>query len=259
MTKKLFKKIIPALGLISVIALSAGCGSKAASSDTTASTKASTAAATEASATSTEAASKAAEKASENAAATKAAATEAAAKKTEAAASNKTSTVTSSFSFSDLKDLQFMFSSGAGAWSTELNINSDGSFTGYYHDSEMGERADSYPNGTVYACSFSGQFSQPEKVNSYTYAVTVKSLNYDKKVGTEEILDGIRYVYSEAYGMTDSNRFLIYLPGAPLSELPSDFLTWIGYYDLSATNDTELSFYSLNNEKQQQGFTSYSK
>ncbi len=247
MTKKLFKKIIPALGLISVIALSAGCGSKAAS------TKAS-AASTEASVTSTEASSKAAEKASENAAAT-----EAAAKKTEAAASNKATAVTSSFSFSDLMDLQFMFSSGAGAWSTELNINSDGSFTGYYHDSEMGERADSYPNGTVYACSFSGQFSQPEKVNSYTYAVTVKSLNYDKKVGTEEISDGIRYVYSEAYGMTDSNRFLIYLPGAPLSELPSDFLTWIGYYDLSATNDTELSFYSLNNEKQLQGFTSYSK
>ena len=50
---------------------------------------------------------------------------------------------------------------------------------------------------------------------------------------------------------------MIYLPGAPLDELPEEFRSWIGYYDLSRTTETELPFYALNNEAQQQGFTSY--
>lgn len=54
--------------------------------------------------------------------------------------------------------LTFVFSSGAGGWFTELELQPDGSFTGSYHDSEMGEFAEDYPNGTVYVCEFSGRF-----------------------------------------------------------------------------------------------------
>ncbi|HIX52345.1 MAG TPA: DUF1311 domain-containing protein, partial [Candidatus Lachnoclostridium stercoripullorum] len=43
------------------------------------------------------------------------------------------------FSFDDLQDLEFIFSSGAGAWGTTLQVRWDGSFAGTYSDSNMGE------------------------------------------------------------------------------------------------------------------------
>ena len=45
---------------------------------------------------------------------------------------------------------EFVFSSGAGAWATILNIESDGTFTGEYHDSDI---------DTVWICEFSGKFT----------------------------------------------------------------------------------------------------
>ena len=44
----------------------------------------------------------------------------------------------------------FIFASGAGAWGSSLSLWPDGTFTGSYHDSEMGENGEDYPNGTVY-------------------------------------------------------------------------------------------------------------
>ena len=73
----------------------------------------------------------------------------------------------SSFSFDDLKMVQFRFSSGAGAWATILNIREDGSFHGWYQDSNS-EIGEGYPNGSCYQCDFSGQFTEPMKVNDYT-------------------------------------------------------------------------------------------
>ena len=60
--------------------------------------------------------------------------------------------------------IDMIFSSGAGGWSTTLTLSQDGSFTGAFSDSEMGERDENeYPNGTVYVCNFSGQFNQEGK------------------------------------------------------------------------------------------------
>ncbi len=56
----------------------------------------------------------------------------------------------------------FTFASGAGAWATSLKLSEDGSFVGGYHDSDMGDSGDGYPNGTIYVCGFSGKFSDPE-------------------------------------------------------------------------------------------------
>ena len=55
--------------------------------------------------------------------------------------------------FSELPD-EFYFSSGAGAWRTELFLQDDGSFNGQYSDSDMGSMGEEYPNGTVYICEF---------------------------------------------------------------------------------------------------------
>lgn len=40
--------------------------------------------------------------------------------------------------FSQLKDLEFYFASGAGGWRTILHIDGYGSFSGTYSDSDMG-------------------------------------------------------------------------------------------------------------------------
>ena len=48
------------------------------------------------------------------------------------------------FSFESLKPFTFVFSSGAGAWSTMLEIQEDGSFSGQYSDSDAGSYSDAY-------------------------------------------------------------------------------------------------------------------
>lgn len=162
-----------------------------------------------------------------------------------------------SFSFADFSELEFCFSSGAGGWATMLTIDADGSFSGEYFDGELGSTGDGYPNGTMYQCDFSGQFTQPVKVNDYTYAMQIGEMHYEQEAGTEEIKNGMRFCYTDVYGLDGAEDILIYLPGAPLPELPGEFRGWVGYYELSDTEETELPFYALNNEAQQYGFTSY--
>lgn len=160
-------------------------------------------------------------------------------------------------SYMDLRGLEFTFSSGAGAWSTTLVIRPDGSFSGEYLDSDMGDSDDAYPNGTVYQSEFSGQLTEPVKIDADTYSVEISAMEYEKEPGTEEILDGVRHLYTSANGLEDPGRILIRLPGTPLEELSQEFRGWIGYYDLSAASQTVLPFYALENENQQYGFRSY--
>lgn len=161
------------------------------------------------------------------------------------------------FSFSDFHNLEFWFTSGHGGWATILTINEDGSFSGEFFDGDLGVTDEDYPNGTMYQSNFTGQFTQPVKVNDYTYSMQISEINYTEQLGKEEIIDGMLYCYIDAYGMEGSEEFLIYLPGAPLAELPEEFRSWVDYYDLSNTSETELPFYALNNEPEQYGFYSF--
>ena len=160
-------------------------------------------------------------------------------------------------SFLDFKNLEFLFSSGAGGWGTTLTIKEDGSFAGEYHDGEMGVRSDAYPNGTRYQCSFSGQLAEPEKINEYTYSMQIKEINYAQEAGTQEIIDGVLYIYDKPYGLENTDELLVYMQGSPLAELPDEFRSWVGYYDLAYTEETQLPFYALYNEPEQCGFSSY--
>ena len=161
------------------------------------------------------------------------------------------------FSFADVEGIEFYFSSGVGAWDTHLTIKPDGSFSGNYHDSNMGETGEGYPGGTKYCCDFDGSFTEPQKVDDYTYVFELKDLDYLTETGSQEIKDQILYVYSDAYGLDDPGEFYMFLPGKPLDELPEEFRSWVGYYDLSRTNDTTLPFYGLYNENAKEGFSGY--
>ena len=149
--------------------------------------------------------------------------------------------------FRELKNLEFYFSSGAGGWRTVLHIDGSGGFSGAYSDSDM----------TVqYRCDFTGQFTQPVQVNDYTYSVRIDRIEYEQEAGTDEIIGDTHYYYTDPYGLEDAEDILIYLPGAPLGQLPQKFRGWVGYYE--NTRD-ELPFYALNNEVHQQGFSSYDR
>ncbi len=177
----------------------------------------------------------------------------------EAASKNSDSSDPEAPSFSALQYVDFTFSSGAGAWATQLNIRPDGSFSGEYWDMDMGSSGDGYPNGTQYGNTFTGTFTDLKKVNDYTWSMKLSEINYTYEIGKEEILDQILYSYTEAYGLVGADEVDIYLPGAPVSELPEEFLQWVSmnYYDQEELKNGGLPFYGLYNVKDQDGFSGY--
>lgn len=156
--------------------------------------------------------------------------------------------------FKELSSWNFEFSSGAGAWSTELKIEADGSFSGSYHDSDMGTTGDGYPDGTVYLCEFTGKFASIQKVNDYTYKTKLEKLETKEKDGKEELADGMKFIYSTPYGLADAQDIYIYVKGAPVDKLPQEYQDWV-MFPLDGAKT--LPFYGLYNEKEQLGFYSW--
>lgn len=155
----------------------------------------------------------------------------------------------------------FSFASGAGGWSTELEVEADGSFAGQHYDSDMGDTGETYPYGTVYTCNFHGKFSQPVKVDDYTYSMRLESIEQEETEGEEVIEDGVRYIGSYPYGLDDADEVLIYLPGSQRQNLPEDFVNWTWAFDpwdtddeLSQNGEDELTCYGLYNVAGAQGF-----
>ncbi|MBQ1935524.1 MAG: hypothetical protein II351_01570 [Clostridia bacterium] len=122
---------------------------------------------------------------------------------------------------------RFSFTSGAGAWSTELFLYPDGTFTGSFHDSNMGEIGDGYPHGTVYTSDFEGRFIITEKQDKNTYALSLAELTnkYEPKKDWW-IEDQILYRASEPYGLEDGETFFLYTPKKATAELSEMFLSW---------------------------------
>ena len=156
--------------------------------------------------------------------------------------------------FETLSGLDWSFSSGVGGWETYLLIKADGSFVGDYHDSEMGETADEYPNGTVYFCTFSGRMSLAGQVDENTWKIHIDSLEADK--GQEMIENEIRYVPTDVYGLSAGDDMLLYAPGTPVSVFTEEMLMWTHMLDQEETPVT-LDNWFLSSEKNDSGFVGY--
>lgn len=118
--------------------------------------------------------------------------------------------------------------SGAGAWCTEMQMGKDGSFTGYYHDSEA---------DVVYESSFSGRFTNVRKRDSYSYTMTLFALDID---GTENVAyakDGKLYITQAPAGLKAGDTYVLYLPGTPKERLTEEELSWL-HDDGGSTLDT---------------------
>ena len=162
----------------------------------------------------------------------------------------------------------YEFASGAGGWQTSLEVAPDGSFSGMYHDSDMGDTGDGYEeNGTLYHSEFTGRFSDAEKVGPRVFRVRVEDLKYETEPDTEEIADGTREVATDAYGLSGTDTVLVYLPGVEVASLPEKYMSWVGMTQFNhmingefiADVPKELTFCGIYNEKQDCGFVSYSR
>ena len=124
--------------------------------------------------------------------------------------------------FEDLSGMTFTFLSGAGAWRTEMEIFSDGSFSGDHADSDM---------MTLYYCAFHGTFADLERVGPYTYSMKLETLvsegvpaDFEPPENTSEIIE------SSPYGLELAEEVLLFLPGKLRSELPEEVrVSWTAF------------------------------
>ncbi len=163
---------------------------------------------------------------------------------------------TTGLTFQDLSTRRFDFSSGAGAWGEEFVIEKDGYFTGGFHDSNMGETGDGYPDGTFYCGSYSGHFADLIKVGEYIYEMKLTDITYKEEPGTEEIIDGVRNVYTDSYFMGANDTFRIYLPGMPIDEISEELYWWVKVYNQS---ESELTMIVIADEKNELAAASVSR
>ena len=128
--------------------------------------------------------------------------------------------------------MELTFSSGAGAWRTFLILNADGTFTGEYSDSDMGDADEAYPNGTFYFCSFSGQFEVLTATDAYATPLRLASLTCADNVPEEEIRDGIRCIHAGPHGFYGyetealAETVIFYTPDTPVADLSEEMLSW---------------------------------
>ncbi len=157
------------------------------------------------------------------------------------------------FDFATLAGLEWSFSSGAGAWSTDMRILADGSFSGEFHDSDMGDCANDYPNGTVYCCSFTGRMSAAGRAGESAWMIRVDELRTEKPAGEVTIEDGIRFVTMDVYGLSEGDTMVLYQPGTPTEGMTEDMLFWSHLMDLE-NDSTELNCWFLYSEQNEAGF-----
>lgn len=121
------------------------------------------------------------------------------------------------------------FASGVGAWSTEITLHTDGSFSAYYHDTDMGTDGEGY-QGTVYESSFSGQFSNLRQLDEFSYGMTVSAVNVLGVVDDRYIENGVLHITTPPAGLDTNDEIIIYLPGTPENRLPENFKGWVYDY-----------------------------
>jgi len=166
-----------------------------------------------------------------------------------------------SFSFSDLSGYTFDFSSGAGAWRTNLVVYADGTFAGVYSDwnaGSVGVTDDGTEwNSEYYWCCFNGKFSNLKQIDDTTWSAEVEYLEQDVQAGNENVWGNVLYTCYSPYGLDDVGTVLFYLPGAKVIDLPEEFVNWAHYAGATESDpDVELDSYGLYNVNGEQGFSS---
>lgn len=169
--------------------------------------------------------------------------------------------------FFELLPLSFSFSSGVGGWETHLSFSDAGSFIGEYHDTNydliLNEETNTEESNVIYDyCNFKGSLKKLDKINDYTYSVKFENIEIlNDTVFDDEFLNQITRIdyKEEVYGVDDECEYYVYFSGAPTSELPEGFLSWIsmplswGIEDIPET----LPYTCIYNVNTEQAFIGY--
>ncbi len=156
-------------------------------------------------------------------------------------------------SFEQFAEVDWSFSSGAGGWSTDMRIFRDGTFIGEYHDGELGDWDEAYPNGTVYVSRFSGQMALEKQIDEHSWEIRIDMLTLEDISGETNVVDGTRYITTEPYGISENDRMRLYVPGTPVDELTEEMQMWAHLYNMDE-RETELAGWFLYSEKNESGF-----
>ena len=152
--------------------------------------------------------------------------------------------------FADMDGIIFGFMSGVGAWETTLEVAPDGSFKGLFYDMNMGETGEGYDNGTLYECSFTGRFSEPEQKDDLTWTTEVAALDFEtEKEGSDRYIeDGMLHILTDPYGLSLGDSIEILLPGTPYKDLTEGFLSWMIWQIEEGKDLPEIAIYNTTNE-----------
>ncbi|MDO5436072.1 MAG: hypothetical protein Q4G19_06860 [Clostridia bacterium] len=156
--------------------------------------------------------------------------------------------------FSAIAGLPFSFCSGAGAWETLISFAPDGSFTGNFHDSDMGDAGEGYPCGTLYYCNFTGTVVIGEQSQPGCLQLRLASLVCIDPEHEAFIEDDVLYIPSGPYGLENADVLWLYPPETPLSMLPEGFMPWAQLWDIDDAEDAVLGKWGLYNEAEEYGF-----
>ena len=129
---------------------------------------------------------------------------------------------------------KYGFASGSGGWGTTMTVASDGTFSGTYHDSDMGITGDDYPNGSVTISNFKGRFKDAKKNadGSYTMQCDKSALKIDGNIGDTYIKNGSKYTVADPYGIAPCSTFTVYPAGYDSSQLSEAIVGWSrAWYD----------------------------
>lgn len=155
--------------------------------------------------------------------------------------------------FQDPMDLRFY--SGKGAWSTEIQLASDGSFTGRYEDANSGMSGDGYFSSNNIS-EFTGLFGEFKRLDEDTYSMKLLDINYKHEDDEEWIEDNIKYIATEAYGFEEGEDFLLYSPNKNMQDLNEELLSWGAGHGIHSPPTKELLHWVLHNKKTDYGFYS---
>ena len=128
--------------------------------------------------------------------------------------------------FSDVAGT-YELSSGVGAWFTEMTVDPDGSFSGYFQDTDMdgGELEGAPYQATVYGAAFSGALSKAERVGDRELDCTVKELTWEQFDPYVE--DDALRVSAQPSGLNQGDKLRFFMEGAEAEALPEGFLVWV--------------------------------
>lgn len=125
---------------------------------------------------------------------------------------------------------KYIFSVGAGAWSTIMTVNADGTFSADYHDSDLGVTGDGYPDGSRSIASGTGKFNYSKRNDDGSFSMTCdqKAFHQNGTVGDVTIKDGVRVETVDGiYGLTPCGTFTVYPTGYATSALSDDVKSWM--------------------------------